>query len=340
MATPMRRAAPRVTLPRRRAVVAALVLALPGWKPLFAQTAAPLPRVGLVAAAHPKDVAAREAAFREGMRELGYVHGRNVIIDVRYGEERLDRLPGLIEELVRSKVDVIVSAGPSATRAARQVTSSVPIVMAFDADPVGTGVVASLARPGGNVTGLSILATDLTGKQLEYLKSVVPKLARVAVLEHSTEPGAGELLRTLRQAAATLGIAVDVHDVADPARIEVAFAAARADGADAVLVMSSPLVLFHRARFAQAANANRLPTLYPYAESVDAGGLMSYGVAIEDLFRRSATYVDRILRGAKPGDLPVELPRTFVFMVNLPAAKRIGLTIPPSVLARADHVVR
>jgi len=336
----MRRPSPQIRLSRRRAAGATLALALLAGKPLFAQTGVPLPRVGFVAAAHPKDVAARETAFREGMRELGYEHGRNVIIDVRYGEERLDRLPGLIEELVRSKVDVIVSAGPSVTRATRRVTSTVPIVMAFDADPVGTGVVASLARPGGNVTGLSILATDLTGKQLEYLMAVVPKLARVAVLEHSTEPGAAELLRTLRQAAASLGIAVGVHDVSDPARIEGAFAAARADGVDGVIVLSSPLVLFHRARFAQAANANRLPTLYPYTEPVDAGGLMSYGVAIEDLFRRSATYVDRILRGAKPGDLPVELPRTFVFVVNIPAAQRIGLTIPPSVLARADRVVR
>jgi len=324
---------------RRRAIVAALALTLPGWKPLFAQTGAVLPRVGFVAAAHPKEVAAREAAFRAGMRELGYEHGRNVIIDSRYGEERVERLPALIEELLRSRVDVIMSAGPPVTRAARQLTSSVPIVMGFDPDPVGSGAIASLARPGGNVTGLSILGTDLTGKQLEYLKAVVPRLARVAVLGHPTEPYSAELLRTLRQAAATLGVAVDVHDVSDPARIEGAFAAARADGADGVLVMSNPLVLFHRARFAQAATANRLPTIYPTTEPVDAGGLMSYGVSIDDLFRRAATYVDRILRGAKPGELPVELPRTFVLVVNIPAATRIGLTIPPSVLARADRVV-
>ena len=317
----------------------ALTVALLGGKPLFAQTGAALPRVGFVAAAHPKEVAAREAAFRDGMRELGYEHGRNVIIDSRYGEERVERLPALIEELLRSRVDVIMSAGPPVTRAARQLTSSVPIVMGFDPDPVGSGAIASLARPGGNVTGLSILGTDLTGKQLEYLKAVVPRLARVAVLGHPTEPYSAELLRTLRQAAATLGVAVDVHDVSDPARIEGAFAAARADGADGVIVMSNPLVLFHRARFAQAATANRLPTIYPTTEPVDAGGLMSYGVSIDDLFRRAATYVDRILRGAKPGELPVELPRTFVLVVNIPAATRIGLTIPPSVLARADRVV-
>ena len=333
------RPATRVTLPRRRAVVAGLALALPGWKPLFAQTAAALPRVGLVAAAHPKDVAAREAAFREGMRELGYEHGRNVLIEARYGEERIERLPALVEELVRANVDVIVSAGPSVTRAARRITSTVPIVMAFDADPVGTGVAASLARPGGNVTGLSILATDLTGKQLEFLKAVTPKLARVAVMENPAEPAAAEMLATLRQAAASLGVAVSVHDVADPSHIEAAFAAARGGRADAVVVMSSPLVLFHRARFAQAAVAQRLPAIYPYPEPVDAGGLLSYGVAFEDLFRRAATYVDRILRGAKPGDLPIELPRTFVLVVNPEAARRIGITIPPSLVARADRVV-
>lgn len=332
----------RETPSRRRAAGAALALAvtLLGGKPLFAQTSAALPRVGFVAAAHPKDVAARETAFREGMRDLGYEHGRNVIIDARYGEERLDRLPGLIEELVRAKADVIVSAGPSVTRAARRVTPTVPIVMAFDADPVGTGVVASLARPGGNVTGLSILATDLTGKQLEYLKALVPRIARVAVFQHPAEPGTAEMLRATRQAAATLGIAVDSHDLGNPASIEGAFAAARSAGADAVLVMSSPLPFFHRARFAEAAATNRMPALYPYPEMVDAGGLLSYGVVFEDLFRRSASYVDRILKGTKPGDLPIELPRAFAFVVNVPAAKRIGLTIPPSVLARADRVVR
>jgi len=336
----MRRPSTQIRLSRRRATGATLALALLGGKPLFAQTGATLPRIGFVAAAHPKDVAAREAAFRAGMRELGYEHGRNVIIDVRYGEERLDRLPGLIEELVRAKADVIVSAGPSVTRAARQVTSSVPIVMGFDADPVGTGVVASLARPGGNVTGLSILATDLTGKQLEYLKALAPRIARIAVFENPAEPGTAEMMQATRLAAATLGVAVEAHDLGSPAHIERAFAAARSAGADAVLVMSSPLAFFHRARFAEAATATRLPVLYPYPEMVDAGGLMSYGVVFEDLFRRSASYVDRILKGAKPGDLPIELPRAFAFVVNVPAAKRIGLTIPPALLARADRVVR
>jgi putative ABC transport system substrate-binding protein len=335
-----RRPSSQGTLSRRRAAGAATALALLGWKPLFAQTRATLPRVGFVAAAHPKDVAAREAAFRDGMRELGYEHGRNVLIEPRYAGERIERLPGLIEELVGSKVDVIVSAGPAVTRAARQVTSTVPIVMAFDNDPVASGKVASLARPGGNMTGLSLLATDLNGKQLEYLKALVPKLARVSVFENAAEPGTAEMVRAMRQAAAALGVVIDLQVVGDPAHIESAFAAARASNANAVVVMSNPLALFHRKRFAEAAAANRLPTIYPYPELVDAGGLMFYGVAVEDLFRRSASYVDRILKGAKPGDLPIELPRAFAFVVNVPAAKRIGLTIPPALLARADRVVR
>jgi putative ABC transport system substrate-binding protein len=325
---------------RRRVLVAGGALVLVRAVPPSAQPSYAPPRVGLVAAASAKDVAPRENAFREGMRERGYEHGRNLLIDPRYAEERIERIPQLIEDLVRANAAVIVSAGPTVTRAARQVTSTVPIVMAFDADPVGSGAVASLARPGGNVTGLSILATDLTGKQLEYLKALVPKLARVAVFENPAEPGTAEMLRATRQAAAVLGLAIETHDVGDPARIEGAFAAARAAGADGVVVMSSPFALFHRKRFAEAAAANRLPAFYPYPDLVDAGGLMSYGVVIEDLFRRSATYVDRILRGAKAADLPIELPRVFVFVVNVPAAKRIGLAMPPSLLARADRIVR
>jgi putative ABC transport system substrate-binding protein len=190
------------------------------------------------------------------------------------------------------------------------------------------------------VTGLSILATDLVGKQLEMLKAVAPKVARIVVFDNPSEPANAEVVRALRRSAASLGVAVDTIPLDDPARIEAAFAAAKRGNADAVLVLSSPLVLFHRARLAAAANATRLPAIYAFPEVVDAGGLMAYSVVFEDLFRRSATYVDRILKGAKPGELPVEQPTTFQLAVNVEAARRIGLTIPADLLARADRVVR
>lgn len=321
-----------------RASLAPLALALAVGASASAQ--APLPRVALVAAAQQSGVASRANAFRDGMRELGYEDGRNVVLEFRYADERLDRIPAIVADLVKRKVDVIVSGGPSVTRVARAATSTIPIVMAFDSDPVGSGAVASLARPGGNVTGLSILASDLAGKQIEMLKAVAPKLARIVVLDNPTEPANAEIVRALRRSASSLGIAADTIPLDDPTRIEAAFAAAKRDHADAVIVLSSPLVLFHRTRFAAAASATRLPTIYAFPEVVDAGGLMAYSVVFDDLFRRSATYVDRILKGAKPGDLPVEQPTTFQFAVNVQAARRIGLVIPPDVLARADRVVR
>jgi putative ABC transport system substrate-binding protein len=321
-----------------RARVALLALALAAVAPASAQ--APLPRVALVAAAQPSGVAARAHAFRDGMRELGYEDGRNVVLEFRYADERLDRIPAIMADLVKRKVDVIVSGGPSVTRVARAATSTIPIVMAFDSDPVGSGAVASLARPGGNVTGLSILASDLAGKQIEMLKAVAPKLARVVVMDNPTEPANAEIVRALRRSATALGIAADTTPLDDPARIEAAFAEAKRARADAVVVLSSPLVLFHRTRFAAAANAARLPTIYAFPEVVDAGGLMAYSVVFDDLFRRAATYVDRILKGARAGDLPVEQPTTFQLAVNVEAARRIGLTIPADVLARADRVVR
>ncbi|HEY8243661.1 MAG TPA: ABC transporter substrate-binding protein [Casimicrobiaceae bacterium] len=323
---------------RRRA---ALALALALTSPVAAHAQSPaVPRVGVVAAAQAKDVVGRTEAFLAGMKALGYEDGRNVAIEFVYADERLDRLPALVDALVKRKVDVIVSAGPSVTRALRRATTTIPIVMAFDADPVGSGSVASLARPGGNVTGLSILATDLVGKQLEMLKAVAPKVARIVVFDNPSEPANAEVVRALRRSAASLGVAVDTIPLDDPARIEAAFAAAKRGNADAVLVLSSPLVLFHRARLAAAANATRLPAIYAFPEVVDAGGLMAYSVVFEDLFRRSATYVDRILKGAKPGELPVEQPTTFQLAVNVEAARRIGLTIPADLLARADRVVR
>jgi len=319
---------------------AAMLLALAGHAAVGgAQQPSHVPRVGFVAAAHPAAVAARTEAFRQGLRELGYVEGRNIVVDYRYAGEQVDRVSVLIEELIRLNTDVIVSAGPSVTRRARTVTSSVPIVMAFDADPVGSGAVASLARPGGNVTGMSIVASDLSGKTLELLKSVVPKLARVAVFENSIEPGNAQTLRATREAAEALDVRLQVVDVRYPADIEPAFLAATRGGADALVVLSSPLILFHRARIAGLASTHRLPAIYPYADVVDAGGLMTYGVSFNDLFRRAAGFVDRILKGARPADLPVEQPTKFELVINRGAAKRIGLAFPPDVLARADRIV-
>jgi len=319
---------------------AAMLLALAGHAAVGgAQQPSHVPRVGFVAAAHPAAVAARTEAFRQGLRELGYVEGRNIVVDYRYAGEQVDRVSVLIEELIRLNTDVIVSAGPSVTRRARTVTSSVPIVMAFDADPVGSGAVASLARPGGNVTGMSIVASDLSGKTLELLKSVVPKLARVAVFENSIEPGNAQTLRATREAAEALDVRLQVVDVRYPADIEPAFLAATRGGADALVVLSSPLILFQRARIARLAATHRLPAIYPYADVVDAGGLMTYGVSFNDLFRRAAGFVDRILKGARPADLPVEQPTKFELVINRGAAKRIGLAFPPDVLARADRIV-
>jgi len=306
---------------------------------VYAQSKPHIPRVGFVAAAHSGGIAARVDAFRQGLKELGYVEGRNIIVEYQYAEEKIDRLPAIIGDLARLPVDVIVSAGPAVTQAARSATRSTPIVMAFDADPVGSGAVASLARPGGNVTGMSILATPLTGKQLELLKAVMPKLARVAVLERSDEPGNAEAMRATRQAAAALGVQLDVIDVRQPADIEPAFRTARRAGADAILVLSSPLALFHRVQIADLAASHRLPAIYPYAENVEAGGLMTYGVSINDLFRRSATFVDRILRGSSPAELPVEQPTKFHLVINLKAARRIGLDVPRQLVARADRVI-
>jgi putative ABC transport system substrate-binding protein len=319
---------------------AAILLALAGQAAVAdAQQPARIPRVGFVAAAHPAAVAARTEAFRQGLKELGYVEGRNIVVDYRYAAEQFDRVPALVDELIRLKADVIVSAGPSVTRSARTVTLSVPIVMAFDADPVGSGVIASLARPGGNVTGLSIVASDLSGKTLELLKSVVPRLARVVVFENSIEPGNAQTLRATREAAEALGVSLQVIDVRSPSDIEPAFLAATRGGADALVVLSSPLILFHRAQIAGLAATHRLPAIYPYADVVDAGGLMTYGVVFNDLFRRAAGFVDRILKGAKPADLPVEQPTKFELVINRGAAKRIGLVIPTDVLARADRIV-
>ncbi len=305
-----------------------------------AQQPTKIPRIGFLITSSPSAIATRMDAFRQGLRELGYVEGKNILIERRHAEGKLDRLPALAAELVRLNVDVIVTSGPTATRPAKGATSTIPIVMTFDDDPVGSGFVASLARPGGNITGLSTLAPEISGKQLELLKEIVPRLGRVAVIGTSTRQGTAQTLKEMEPAAGALEVKLQYLDIQNPKDIETVFRAAGKGRADALLVLQSPVFNSQRAQIADLALKSRLPVTYPRREFVEDGGLMSYGVSISDLDKRAAKYVDKILKGAKPADLPVEQPTKFEFIVNLKAAKQIGLTIPPNVLARADKVIR
>jgi len=305
-----------------------------------AQQPGKIPRIGHLNAPSLSALAGRTEAFRQGLRELGYLEGKNIVIEYRYAEGKLDRLSPLAAELVRLKVDIIVSTGPTVTRAAKEATSTIPIVMAFDTDPVGNGFVASLARPGGNITGLSSLAPEISGKQLELLKEIIPKLSRVAVFGTSTTPGNAQQLREMERAAAAFGVKLQYVDVLDPKDIETAFRAASKGRADAVLVLTSGVLADYRTEIAKLAIKSRLPAIYFRSEFVEDGGLMSYGMSITDLDRRAATYVDKILKGAKPGDLPVEQPTRFELVINLKTAKQIGLAIPQRVLGRADKVIK
>ena len=307
--------------------------------PAEAQQPKKVPRIGYLTGGSPSS--GYYEAFRQGLRELGYAEGKNIIIEFYFAEGKLDRLPSLAAELVRLKVDVIVTAGPIGTRAAKEATVTIPIVMAQDGDPVGSGFIASLARPGGNITGLSTLAPEISGKQLELLKEIVTRLSRVAVLGTSTRPGTAQQLRETELAAGAFGVKLQSLDILSPKHFETAFQAAVKERAEAVLVrVSGPILFPHRTEVAALAVKSRLPVMYERAEEVEAGGLVSYGVNVPDLYRRGAIYVDKILKGAKPADLPVEQPTKFEFVVNLKAAKQIGVTIPPNVLARADRVIR
>jgi len=298
-----------------------------------------VPRIGFLSATSPSAIAARVEGFRRGLRELGYMEG-NIVIEWRYAEGKLGRLSELAAELVSLKVDVIVSAGPPPTRAAKEATATIPIVMAMDTDPVGMGFVTSLARPGGNITGLSTLLPEIGGKRLELLKEIIPKLSRVAVLGTSTSPTYAPAMREIELAAKPLKVQVQHLDVLDSKDIETAFRAANKGRAQAFLMLGTPILDFARPHVADLAVKNRLPAIYPQIEYTEAGGLMYYGANTPDLFRRAATYVDKILKGAKPADLPVEQPTKFELVINLRTAKQIGVTIPPNVLVRADRVIR
>jgi len=305
-----------------------------------AQQPTKIPRIGYLVAGYRSDILARTDAFRQELRELGYEEGKNIVIEQRYAEGKTERLSQLAAELVRLNVKVIVAAGPQATRRAKEATSTIPIVMGFHNDPIGSGLVASLARPGGNVTGLSTLAPEISGKQLELLQEIVPKLSRVAVLGNSTDPGNPQVLRETERAAIALGVQHLYVDVRSPEDIETAFRKASNGHTDAVLALPSFLLTSQRKQLVNLALKTRLPSIYDRQEFVEDGGLMSYSVSSTDLFRRAAIYVDKILKGANPADLPVEQPTKFELVINLKTAKQIGLTIPPNVLARADRVIR
>ena len=282
-----------------------------------------------------------EEAFRQGLRELGYVEGQNISVEYRWADWKPDRIPALAEELVRLKVDVIVFAGGgTVTLLAVKAVKTIPVVFLTGGDPVSAGLVASLHRPGGNLTGVSLLTSELNAKRLELLKQAVPGVSRVAVLVNPTRSTAGAVLKGLEGAARTLKVKLQVLEARDPQAIDGAFAAMKRERADALLVANDPMLFAQRERIVGLAAKSRLPGIFEWREFAEAGGLLSYGTSVADMYRRLATYVDKILKGAKPADLPVEQPTTFEFVINLKTAKALGLTIPPSLLGRADQVIQ
>jgi putative ABC transport system substrate-binding protein len=305
-----------------------------------AQQQAKIRRIGFLVASSPSAFAARNQAFRQRVRELGWIEGKNIAIEYRYAEGKPDRLVALAAELVRLDVDVIVTAGPRDTRAAKEATAKIPIVMAADSDPIETGFVASLARPSGNITGLSTLSPEMSGKQLELLKEILPRISRVSVLGNSTEPGHAAALKEMQVAGGAFAVQLQLLDVSGPGDIETAFSAIKKDRAGALIVLRNPVTATQRKRVVDFALKSRLPSVFVTSEWVEAGGLVFYGPDLADLARRAATYVDKILKGAKPADLPVQQPTKFELVINLKTAKQIGVTIPPNVLARANRVIR
>ena len=305
-----------------------------------AQQAGKVPRIGFLG----NSTAALEAnlvgPFREGLRDLGYVEGRNILIEYRWAEGKYERFPALVAELIALKVDVIVTAGTPAALAVKKAAPSVPLVMAAVGDPIGVGLVASLARPGGNSTGLTAIAPELEGKRLELLREVVPKLSHIAVLWNPDNPFQADSLKETRAAAQVLGIKVQLLGVRTPEELPAAFAAILRERPGALLVLADRIFLHNRVSIVDFEAKHRLPGVYAYRELVEAGGLMSFGPSYAGMHRRAAYYVDKILKGAKPGDLPVEQPTKFELVINLRAAKALGLTIPPSLRLRADEVIQ
>jgi putative ABC transport system substrate-binding protein len=317
----------------------ALAWALAAAGAALAQPVQKVPRIGMLFAPSEATHAPLRDAFLQGLRDLGYEEGRTIVLEKRYAEGHPERLPKLASELVELKVDVIVTAGFSAISAARQATTTIPIVFAATGDPVAAGHVSSLARPGGNITGLSVLATETTPKRLQLLRDVHPSAARVALLFNPTDFGMTVRVTEAQSAARALGIAVSTHEVRAGADFDRAFVAMEKARPDALLAVVDGLTLQHRRRIVEFAAANRIAAIYETSEFVESGGLMSYGPSAADNYRRAAGYVDRILKGAKPADLPVEQPSKIELVINAKSARALGLVIPQSVLLRADRIL-
>ena len=316
-----------------------IIIALGAGAIVDAQQAKKVPRVGFLwdsPAVFPDAI----EAFRQGLRDLGYVEGRTIAIEYRWAEGKPERMRELAEELVRLKVDVIMAPSSIYTGAAKQATSTIPIIFMSHADPIGSGHVASLARPGGNITGLSIMMTETNVKSLELLKEAVPGLARVAVIWDPATPSHGPGLKAVEVAGSSLGLRVQTVPVRSATEFDGAFSAISRERAGAVLVLSTPIFIAGASRLAELALTHKLPSMFGPRHHVEAGGLMSYSPDRLDNWRRAATYVDKILKGTKPADLPVQQPTRFEFVINLKTAKQIGLTIPPNLLARADTVIK
>jgi putative ABC transport system substrate-binding protein len=306
-----------------------------------AQPQAKIPRVGYLAGGDSISAAPSVGAFRQGLRDLGYIDGKNILIDSRYAEGKPNRIARLIGELVQLKVDVIVAIFLSGIRAAKDATQTIPIVMVAAVDPVAAGLVASLARPGGNITGLTTLQRDLSGKRLQLLTELIPRLSQVAILWNVDGPGSRIAFKEYEVAARALKIQLQSLELATSnPDLEAAFEVANKAQVSALITIRNPVLRRYTNAIAQLATKNRLPSVHEGSESVEAGGLMSYGTNDAENYKRAAYYVDRILRGAKPAELPVERPTKFEFVINLKTAKQIGLAIPPNVLARADRVIR
>jgi len=317
-------------------ILAVALLVASSWAE--AQPARKVPVVALLLTGSRSESEPMTAAFRQGLRDLGYVEGRNIALEPRWADAP-QRLSGLATDLVRGKVDIIVTQGTPAAQAAKRATSTIPIVMATAGDPVAIGLVASLARPGGNVTGNSLMHPDVDGKRLEFLKEIVRGASRIAVLSNPTNPTHALFVRETEAAAKTLGATLQVLEVRGPDDFDRVFQAATSGRADALLVFSDPVLTAHRTRLANLALKSRLPSMYGLSGFAEAGGLANYGPSLPEMFRRAAVYVDKILRGAKPADLPIEQASKFELVINIKTAKALGLTIPQSVLLRADRVV-
>ena len=304
-----------------------------------AQPPAKVPRIGFLSASSPSTERPRIEAFQQGLRKLGYIERQNIVLEYRWAEGKFDRLAALATELVRLRVAVMVAGGELAIRAAKNATSTIPIVMAIIGDPTAGGLVVGLARPGGSVTGLSAVSPELSGKALGLLKEAFPQVSRVAILWNPANPAKVLDFKEAQAAAQALGIQLQSLEVRQPDDFDRAFGAATRERAEALSVRSESVALFNRKRIVEFAAKRRLPAIYELSEFVDAGGLMSYGPQPLDLYRRAAYFVDKILKGAKPADLPIEQPTKFELVINLKTAKAIGLTIPQSILIRADRII-